>query len=147
MALAQDGPAQPTTTHFEPTEFSFTGEFECNPGEEVTITGTSTGFITEVVTPDGDYMYTFQNRQIGTGTGVNAEGTIVSDYRFNQTNTDRFISEDPAGEATVFTGTFSFMLNNLDGGDNLVIRGLFHVTDPLGAPVVEFGGFETYCRG
>jgi hypothetical protein len=108
----------------------------CNPAEEVTITGTSTGFITEVLTPTGDYMYTIHFQQQGTALG--SEG---SEYSFNVTGTNRFRSD-------VFTGTAIILLNNLGSGPNFAVPSVFHVTGLPDDPVVEvtkIGGPE--CRG
>jgi hypothetical protein len=108
---------------FEPSEFSTEFTDPCNPGEVVTITGTTSGFFTELVTPTGDYMYTFHTKQMGTGVG--SEG---SEYKFNYSGITKFISEDPASEATVFTDTFTLVLINLGSGPDIVVHAVSHVT-------------------
>jgi hypothetical protein len=142
VALAQDGPAQQTTVHFDPVEWGQVYADPCNPGEEVTITGTATGFMTEVVTPNGRYMYTLHLQQFGTGVG--SEG---SEYRFNSSGTWRIISEDPAGESTVFTVAGGSVLNNLGSGPDQVATSVWHVTGPLEDPVVNILFENVKCRG
>jgi hypothetical protein len=142
VALAQDAPAQQTRTRFGPFEFMTVFPDPCNLGEEVTITGTATGFITEVVTPNGDYMYTLHLQQVGTGVG--SEG---SEYRYNFAATERFISEDPEGSSTVFTSAGGAVLNNLGSGPDQVATGVWHVTGLLEDPVVNFRLEDVKCRG
>ena len=142
VTLAQDNPAQQTTTRFEPSEFMFIFPDPCNPQEEVTITGTATGFITEVVTPNGDYMYTLHLQQMGTAVG--SEGT---EYSFNFTSNERFRFEDQASDATVLTGTAIFLLNNLGSGPNSLVHSVFHVTGLPDDPVVVVSFGELECQG
>src|SRR5687767_7214166 len=133
--VAQADPAQPTTTHFEPSEFMFIFPDPCNPGEEVTITGTATGFITEVVTPTGDIIRTIHLQQKGTGVG--SEG---SEYSLQLILNERLtVAEtDPEGNPTLYTASGPFVMNNLGSGPNFVAVGVVHVRYVNGEPVVEF---------
>jgi hypothetical protein len=140
--VAQAAPAQTTTNHFDPSGFLFVFPDPCNPQEEVTVTGTATGFITEVVTPTGDYMYTLHLHQQGTALG--SEGT---EYSFNFTENNRFRLEDQASDATVFTATAIVLLNNLGSGPNFVVHGVFHVTGLPDNPVVVVNFGEGKCLG
>jgi hypothetical protein len=144
VALAQDGPAQQTTIHFDPSEFSFVFPDPCNPQEEVTITGTAAGFITEVVTPTGEIIRTIHLRQMGTGVG--SEGTeyslkLISNQRLTVAETD------PEGDPSLFTSSGPVLINNLGGGPNLLALGVVHVRYVNDEPVVEFFLEKVECRG
>ena len=143
---AQAGPAQPTIIHFEPSEFSTIFPDPCNPQEEVTITGTSSGFITEVVTPTGDIIRTLHLRQMGTGVG--SEGT---EYSVNLILNERLtVAEtDPEGDPSLYTASGPFLLNNLGSGPNRLALGVVHVRYVNGEPVVEFflEGKDARCLG
>jgi hypothetical protein len=142
VALAQNGPAQQTTIHFAPSEFGTIFPDPCNLGEEVTITGTAKGSITEVLTPTGAYMYTLHLSQFGTGVGT--EG---SEYRWNNTSVFRFRSEDQASDATVFTAAGPLLLINKGSGPNLVVHSVYHLTGLQSDPVVEVRVESSECRG
>lgn len=133
--VAQADPAQPTQIRFEPSEFMFIFPDPCNPGEEVTITGTATGFITEVVTPTGDIIRKLHLQQKGTGVG--SEG---SEYSLQLILNERLtVAEtDPEGNPTLYTASGPFVMNNLGSGPNFVTQAVVHVRYVNGEPVVEF---------
>ena len=145
VTLAQDGPAQPTKIRFDPSEFLFVFPDPCNEQEVITITGTATGFFTEVVTPTGDIIRTLHLRQKGTGVG--SEGT---EYSFNSIFNERLtVAEtDPEGNPTLYTATGPLMINNLGSGPNLVTQAVIHVRYVNGEPVVEFNRInKAECLG
>jgi hypothetical protein len=143
---AQPDRAQPTHIRFEPSEFLFEFPDPCNPQEGLTITGTSTGFITEVRTPTGDYIYTLHQHLKGTVVGT--EGT---EGTFTLTSVEKLKSEDPASDPTdptvVYTAESIFLINNLGSGPNYVAQGVAHVTGLPDEPVVQFFFEHAECRG
>jgi hypothetical protein len=144
--VAQADRAQPTQICFEPSEFLFEFPNPCNLQEGLTITGTSTGFITEVRTPTGDYIYTLH--QVLKGTAVGTEGT---EGTLNFTIIEKLKSEDPASDPTdptvVHTAESIFLINTLGSDPNYVAQGVGHVTGLPDDPVVQFLIEHVECRG
>jgi hypothetical protein len=142
VALAQDGPVQPTTTHFT----GGFGQETVDPctGELLTITGTLDGVIHEMVTPTGDIIRKINVRQMGTGLG--SEGT---EYSFKLIFNERLtVAEtDPEGNPSLYTASGPVLLNNLGSGPNLVALGVVHVRYVNDDPVVEFFLEKVECRG
>jgi hypothetical protein len=142
VALAQDGPVQPTTTHFT----GGFGQETVDPctGELLTITGTLDGVIHEMVTPTGEIIRTIHLRQMGTGVG--SEGT---EYSFNLIFNERLtVAEtEPEGNPSLYTASGPVLLNNLGSGPNLVALGAVHVRYVNDDPVVEFFLEKVECRG
>jgi hypothetical protein len=142
VTLAQDGPVQPTTTHFT----GGFGQETVDPctGESLTITGTLDGVIHEMVTPTGDIIRKINVRQMGTGLG--SEGTEYSSKLiFNERLT--VAETDPEGNPSLYTASGPGLLNNLGSGPNLVALGVVHVTNMNDDPVVEFSWEKVECRG
>jgi hypothetical protein len=138
-AGAQANPAQPTKIPLEPVGFSTYFNNYCNDGETVYITGTLTGFMTQLLLPNGEYKSTFHYHMQGTG-----EGSDGNNYIYNETGTSDLQSEGEFGGATtVYTGEGHTMLNSLGSDPNVFFRVLMHIT---GSEIKIFN-YQGYCRG
>jgi hypothetical protein len=137
-AGAQANPAQPTKIPLDPVGISYYFNNYCNDGESVYITGTLTGFMTQLLLPNGEYKSTFHYHMQGTG-----EGSDGNNYIYNETGASNLQSEGEFGETTVYTGQAHTMLNSLGSDPNFFFRTLMHVT---GSEIKIFT-YQGYCRG